>query len=436
MARADLGFTIFGRRLTHYECKRHPQYRACLATAAAARPPSLRACCISPAARTVWAELPTATPFVTTIPKRSAARSPFLWPWLPWNTTAARSTCSTCPGGFDFAGEVDGGRSGRRRCRHRLLRQGRHERGRGEGVEVLRDRTHCPVCSTSPRPTRRTPTTTPPSTRCASASARTSPPSSPPSGTRARRSSASSTCCISAHSSSAPAASRVEIEVPENKKPVLDELYDALKESVAETSEEFMEKFFAGEDFTYAEMIQGLRQGVKDLSLFPVVCGSAMSGHGHAACCWTPSWSCCPQPQEARALMAENDGRRVHRVRAVAPGALPDRFRLQDHFRPVRQVLLRQGALRHHQARYAHGQRPHRRDREARPPVHPCKGKKATEVKELACGDIGAIAKMDKVKTGDTLCEPPQGRRALKAIPFAEPCYCCRHRAQDPRPGG
>ena len=37
-----------------------------------------------------------------------------------------------------------------------------------------------------------------------------------------------------------------------------------------------MDKFFSGEDFTYAEMIQGLRQGVRDLSLFPVLCGSAV----------------------------------------------------------------------------------------------------------------------------------------------------------------
>ena len=50
------------------------------------------------------------------------------------------------------------------------------------------------------------------------------------------------------------------------------------------------------------------------------------------------------------------------------------------------------------------------------------KGKKYTEVKELTCGDIGAIAKMDKVKTGDTLCEP---RKVVKIepIPFDEPCY-------------
>ena len=50
---------------------------------------------------------------------------------------------------------------------------------------------------------------------------------------------------------------RVEIEVPEDKVSVITEFNDALKESVAETSEAFMDKFFSGEDFTYAEMIQG-----------------------------------------------------------------------------------------------------------------------------------------------------------------------------------
>ena len=50
---------------------------------------------------------------------------------------------------------------------------------------------------------------------------------------------------------------RVEIEVPEGKESVITEFNDALKESVAETSEEFMDKFFGGEDFTYAEMIKG-----------------------------------------------------------------------------------------------------------------------------------------------------------------------------------
>ena len=45
---------------------------------------------------------------------------------------------------------------------------------------------------------------------------------------------------------------RVEIDIPEGKDAVIEEFNNALKESVAETSEEFMDKFFGGEDFTYA----------------------------------------------------------------------------------------------------------------------------------------------------------------------------------------
>ena len=49
-------------------------------------------------------------------------------------------------------------------------------------------------------------------------------------------------------------------------------------------------------------------------------------------------------------------------------------------------------------------------------------GKKTTETKELSCGDIGVIAKMDKVKTGDTLCDTRKVV-SLKNIPFAQPNY-------------
>ena len=69
---------------------------------------------------------------------------------------------------------------------------------------------------------------------------------------------------------------RVEIEVPEGKDEVIEDFNYALKEAVAETDEELMDKFFNEEPFTYAEMIKGMHQGVKDLSLFPVLCGSGM----------------------------------------------------------------------------------------------------------------------------------------------------------------
>ena len=224
-----------------------------------------------------------------------------------------------------------------------------------------------------------------------------------------------STCSTSAPFEAGPKGERIEIDVPDDKKPVLDELYDALKESVAETSEELMDKYFSGEDFTYAEMIQGLRQGVKDLSLFPVVCGSAVSGLGtrmlldiivellpspwRAAPSWartpTARWtSSCPSPAPAR-----------------RPG-------VEDRLRPVRQVLLREGHLRQPQARHAAGQFPHRRHGEAGPPVRD-EGKKAEEVKELECGDIGASARWRRSRPATPSLIPARCQAGTHPLPRA-----------------
>ena len=118
------------------------------------------------------------------------------------------------------------------------------------------------------------------------------------------------------------------------------EFNDALKESVAETSEEFMDKFFGGEDFTYAEMIQGLRQGVRELSLFPVLCGSAVNCMG-SLMLMDNIVDLLPNPMEgnyhkATPRTADRGIRGLPRRRAHG-------LRVQDRLRPVRQVLLRQG---------------------------------------------------------------------------------------------
>ncbi|MBQ3492395.1 MAG: GTP-binding protein, partial [Oscillospiraceae bacterium] len=55
---------------------------------------------------------------------------------------------------------------------------------------------------------------------------------------------------------------RVDMALPAEKEAVVDEFTEALKESVAETDEALMDKFFAEEPFTYEEMVGGLKQGV------------------------------------------------------------------------------------------------------------------------------------------------------------------------------
>ena len=211
---------------------------------------------------------------------------------------------------------------------------------------------------------------------------------------------------------------RVEIEIPEGKDAVIEEFNNALKESVAETSEEFMDKFFGGEDFTYAEMIQGLRQGVRELSLFPVLCGSAVNCMG-SLMLLDDIVDLLPNPMEGNYHKAtRQDGETEPFV--VSPGGVPTAFvfkTVSDQYGKYSFVKVLSGTLTPDlpmvNARTGVSEKLGR--------LYTMRGKKATEVKELGCGDIGAIGKMEKVKTGDTLCD---AKRVISYKPTEFPAPC------------
>ena len=212
---------------------------------------------------------------------------------------------------------------------------------------------------------------------------------------------------------------RVEIQVPDDKLSVIEEFNDALKESVAETDEALMDRFFEGDDFTYAEMIKGLHQGVDELSLFPVLCGSGVNCLG-SLMLMDHIISLFPNPIEGnyhKATLA--DGTTEEFV--VSPGGVPAAFvwkTVSDQYGKYSFIKVLSGEITSDttlvNARTGETEKLGR--------LYTMCGKKNTEVKMLACGDIGAIGKMDKVKTGDTLCDPRKVV-TLKGIPYAEPCY-------------
>ena len=212
---------------------------------------------------------------------------------------------------------------------------------------------------------------------------------------------------------------RTEIPVPEDKVSVVDEIYGQLMESVAETSEEFMDKFFSGEDFTYAEITQGLKAGVKDGSLVPVICGSAYTGLGTIALL-NAIVDLLPAPTEAAPLEAlDENGQPMEFI--VSAGAVPAAFvfkTVADQYGKYSLVKVISGSLTSDMTliNATTGQN------EKLGRLYFMKGKKTEEVKELTCGDIGAIGKMEKLKTGDTLYDARKYVK-LPPIPFAEPNY-------------
>ena len=214
---------------------------------------------------------------------------------------------------------------------------------------------------------------------------------------------------------------RVEISVPDDKASVIDEFNFSLREAVAETDEELMDRFFEneGEDFTYAEMIKGLHTGVEELSLFPVLCGSAMNCLG-SLMLMDQIINLLPNPEQGNYHKATTaDGKTEEFV--VSAGGVPSAFvwkTVSDQYGKYSYIKVMSGEITPDtvlvNARTGETEKLGR--------MYTMCGKKASEVKVLACGDIGAFGKMDKVKTGDTLCDPRKVV-SLKQIPYAAPCY-------------
>jgi len=209
---------------------------------------------------------------------------------------------------------------------------------------------------------------------------------------------------------------RVEIPVPAVMKDEIAELSAAVYESVAETSEEAMDKFFSGEEFTVEEVIKGLRIGVKELTLFPVFCGCALTGIGTEALL-DAIVRLLPSPKDGKIEIAEDGKTEIAAdcagsACAIVYKTLSDQYGKFSFFKVVLGKVTADMTLIN----------PRTGTSEKMGHIYVMQGKKSIEVKEITCGDIGAVAKLSDTKTGDTLCDPKRPI-TLRGIEFMPPCY-------------
>ncbi|MDR0446214.1 MAG: elongation factor G [Oscillospiraceae bacterium] len=208
---------------------------------------------------------------------------------------------------------------------------------------------------------------------------------------------------------------RVEIPIPDAMASELEALYLAVNESVAETDEELMEKYFSGEEFTLEEKIRGLKTGVRDLTLFPVFCGCALTGLG-TLLLLDAVVSLFPSPAEGKAEKTE-DGAEIPCDASGAPNAIvyktiSDQYGKFSLFKVLSGKITPDLTLTNARSGAA----------EKMNHIYKMQGKKSVEVKELVAGDLGAVSKLSDTKTGDTLCGA-KSASAVAGIVFPEPCY-------------
>ena len=182
---------------------------------------------------------------------------------------------------------------------------------------------------------------------------------------------------------------------------------------------ELMEKFFETMELSAEEIAKGLKLGVRDGSVAPVLCGSAISGLGVDMLMQTVL-DLVPVATDMPAEAAQDDDGNAVEVAHDENGATAAIVfkTVSDQYGKFSLVKVVRGKITGDMSLYDTTTG----NTEKLGRLYTLKGKKNEEVKEICCGDIGAIAKMDRVKTGDTLCDPKSIVK-LAGMPYAEPCY-------------
>ena len=206
-------------------------------------------------------------------------------------------------------------------------------------------------------------------------------------------------------------------EIPANMMEMAKKYRAAMIEAVAETDDNLLEKFLAGEEFTVDEIKMGLRKGTINLQLNPVVCGTSYKNKGvqkllDAIVDYMPSpvdipaiKGVLPNGQEAERKASDDEP-----FSALAFKVVTDPYGKLTYFR-VYSGKLESGS-------YVYNATKGKKERVAR--LIRMHSNERHEINEVRTGDIAAIVGLKDTTTGDTLCDE-KSPIILESINFPEP---------------
>jgi len=208
-----------------------------------------------------------------------------------------------------------------------------------------------------------------------------------------------------------------EGDVPANLADAARAARERLIEMVAEADEKLMERFFEEGTLSQEELAAGLRDGIAQARVFPLVCTSGLHVIGMQPLLDAIS-SYVPSPADRDFPALDDDGNEV-KVKAVdsAPYAAFVWKTIADPF-AGRITMLRvvSGALK--SDANVHNKTNDTAERFGHLLV--LQGKTQTHVPELKAGDLGAVAKLKETHTNDVLAEKTT-RIRIAPIKFPEP---------------
>lgn len=224
----------------------------------------------------------------------------------------------------------------------------------------------------------------------------------------------------------------VEGEIPEYCMEYVNTYREALLDAVAETSEELMEKYFEGEEFTLQEISTALRSSVGNCDVVPVLMGSGANAQGvkmllQEIATYFPA----PNKEIITGVNAKTGDNFFADYDANKPFTAKVFKTIADPFiGKFSLVKVCSGVLKSDSVIFNSD-----KDTEEKiSRLYVLRGKEQIEVKELYAGDIGAIGKLSNTATGDTLstkANPVAYERPKMPTPYNYQRYKTKNKGDD-----
>ncbi len=194
---------------------------------------------------------------------------------------------------------------------------------------------------------------------------------------------------------------RKEVDLADDFKMEIDSIKEGLMETIAETDEELMEKYFEGEEFTHEEITKGLKLAVSNGDLAPVIVGCAEKAIGMDFLLEVIE-KYIPSPVDVGVAKGKVNGKEVERkidsnepFSAIVFKTIVDPFVGKlSLFKVVSGKITKDMEIYNSTKEKS----------EKLGGLFVLRGKNQIEVSEIQAGDIGATSKLNHTQTGDTLC--------------------------------
>lgn len=192
-----------------------------------------------------------------------------------------------------------------------------------------------------------------------------------------------------------------ECEIPEYSMEYLEQYRESLLEAVAETSEEFMDRYFGGEEFSVAEIMMALTTNVSECEIVPVAMGSSVELRG-VANLLDDMVQYFPSPNTRKKAGINTKTNEIFEADydfSKAKSAQIFKTIVDPFIGKYSLIKVYSGVIKNDDILY----NVDKESEEKLNKLYIFEGNKPSEVSELHAGDIGAIGKLGDARTGDTL---------------------------------